>query len=708
MRKITRNITRKITRNLERKITRNLARKITRNTVRNIARNTARNIARNTARNIVRKIMRKKKKLLLLSFLLSAFSFLRKKSACFKRNNIIKLKNISTVNHKKNIYKNKKKYFILYSHGKEFFERVKKLNVLSDVLNIDAYPTSYIKRTIKINDLKNKYEFLKDGERKTDETYVVYGRVIVKRNNGMFLNIQDDTGNVQIYLDENILIHKKISEKDNAYTVRSVTSSMDVHYSNNLFGENSIHLSNEIGNGTVQKDDTNLCNQKDQYKNINGISARKIIDVGDFIAVKGFMRKSLRGEITLHTKEIYVLTKSLLPLPDKHKGMKDVEYKYRKRYLDFLTNKEQKEKIITRFKLIQEIRKILLKKKYIEVDTPILQLLPGGATAKAFETFLKSLNLVLYLRIAPELYLKKLIISGISEKIFELSKCFRNEGLSTIHNPEFTLLEIYKSYSNYKYMIKFAENLIKSLAKKFPSNPRYNIIQQKKKWKKISFIKIIKDYTSINFLNLSFDEAYNEARKLNITFDQTKDHLNWGLVVEEVFKKKVEPYLNNQPVHIFHLPSDTSPLSKTLNKNKKLSERFETYIGKMEIANGYSEEANALVQEKKFFSQYLLKYKINKENINSIEYLSNEKNVNQSNKVSLSPKHLTNDKDTINLSKQNLDNEHHEIDYDYVTALAHGLPPTGGLGIGVDRLCMLFTDSVSIKNVLSFPIIKPN
>lgn len=216
----------------------------------------------------------------------------------------------------------------------------------------------------------------------------------------------------------------------------------------------------------------------------NQIMARKIIELGDFVAVKGFVRKTLRGEITLHVKDIYMLSKSLLPLPDKYKGMKDVEYKYRKRYLDFLTNNDQKDKIKARYDIIQEIRKYLLKRNFLEVDTPILQLIPGGATAKPFETYLKSLNLILYLRISPELFLKKLIISGISEQIFELSKCFRNEGLSSIHNPEFTMLEIYKSYTNYKYMMNFVEKIIKHLFKKFPYPSNINSSNSNTKEKK--------------------------------------------------------------------------------------------------------------------------------------------------------------------------------------------------------------------------------
>ncbi|CRG95687.1 lysine--tRNA ligase, putative [Plasmodium gallinaceum] len=630
--------------------------------------------------------MKKKKKfylLLLLSVLIC------NNSLCFKNN---KLKYFFILKQKSKSSKNSNN-FILHNYGKEFFERVKKLNFLSDTLNIDAYPSSFLKRNIKIYDLKKKYNYLKNGEQDND-TYVIYGRVMIKRNNGMFLNIQDDEDNIQIYLDENITIKKKTDERNDH--IKRKKCNLDNHESNNIL----------MDDASINEKNNSLYDESDKFKNINEVKARKIVEIGDFIAIKGFIRKTLRGEITLHTKEIQILTKSLLPLPDKYKGMQDVEYKYRKRYLDFLTNKEQKEKIITRFKLIQEIRKYLLKRNYLEVDTPMLQLLPGGATAKAFETHLKSLNLNLYLRISPELYLKKLIISGISEKIFELSKCFRNEGLSSIHNPEFTLLEIYKSYSNYKYMIKFAEKLIKKIAKKFNSISDYNLIH--KKWKKISFIKIIKKYTSINFLNLSFDEAYDAAKKLNVTFDQEKSNLNWGLVVEEVFKRKVEPFLGSNPIHIFHLPSDTSSLAKSLNKNKKLSERFETYIGKMEIANGYTEEANPLMQEKKFILQSSLKDKCMNQNINRSTKLDSDKNINQNIHKNNDPKELFNRNSKTQINKQNVKSQNYDIDYDYITALSHGLPPTGGLGIGIDRLCMLCTNSNSIKNILSFSIIKPN
>ncbi|SOV18802.1 lysine--tRNA ligase, putative [Plasmodium gaboni] len=608
------------------------------------------------------------------------------------------------------------KHFSLYNHGKEFHERVKKLHILSDVLNIDAYPSTFIKRNIKIDDLKKKFEHLKDGER-DDKIYVIYGRVTVKRNNGMFMNIQDDEGNIQIYLDESLPIKGKKNDNKKINNNKIEEEPNQYHMNNNTA---SSILSN---NNKTNKNDNVINDQSynEKYETHNNqIMARKIIELGDFVAVKGFVRKTLRGEITLHAKDIYILTKSLLPLPDKYKGMKDVEYKYRKRYLDFLTNNDQKDKIKTRYDIIQEIRKYLLKRNFLEVDTPILQLIPGGATAKPFETYLKSLNLLLYLRISPELFLKKLIVSGISEQIFELSKCFRNEGLSSIHNPEFTMLEIYKSYTSYKYMMNFVEKIIKHLFKKFPylsyMNSSNSNTKEKKnnnmnnKWKKISFIKIIKDYTSINFLKLSFDEAYNEANKLNIHFDQPKEQLNWGLIVEEVFKKKVEPYLPNEPIHIYHLPSDTSPLAKTLTKNTRLSERFETYIGQMEIANGYSEEANALIQEKKFLSQIALKniIKTNEKNIHIPTTSSNDQHKSNHNETHQNIKEVSNKDNTTNIYDENKNSDNNQIDYDYVTALAHGLPPTGGLGIGIDRLCMLFTNTNSIKNIVSFPIIKPH
>ncbi|CZT99879.1 lysine-tRNA ligase [Plasmodium falciparum UGT5.1] len=671
--------------------------------------------------------MKKKKRpyiiLLFLLFPLNiflSFSFIRYNSISFKnnqsnKNNFFFVPNecIGTIcNNRK-----KKKHFSLYNHGKEFHERVKKLHILSDALNIDAYPSSFIKRNIKIDDLKKKFEHLKDGER-DDKIYVIYGRVTVKRNNGMFMNIQDDEGNIQIYLDENLPIKgkKNDNKKINNNKIEEVPNKY--HMENNTVSS-ILSNNNKTNNNDYVINDQSYNEKYETYN--NQIMARKIIELGDFVAVKGFVRKTLRGEITLHVKDIYMLSKSLLPLPDKYKGMKDVEYKYRKRYLDFLTNNDQKDKIKARYDIIQEIRKYLLKRNFLEVDTPILQLIPGGATAKPFETYLKSLNLILYLRISPELFLKKLIVSGISEQIFELSKCFRNEGLSSIHNPEFTMLEIYKSYTNYKYMMNFVEKIIKHLFKKFPypsniNSSNSNTKEKKEnininnKWKKISFIKILKDYTSINFLKLSFDEAYDEANKLNIHFDQPKEQLNWGLIVEEVFKKKVEPYLPHEPIHIYHLPSDTSPLAKTLNKNSRLSERFETYIGQMEIANGYSEEANALIQEKKFLSQFALKnmIKTNEKNMGIPTTFSYDQYKSNHNETDQSIKEVPNKDNTTNIYDENNKSDNNQIDYDYVTALAHGLPPTGGLGIGIDRLCMLFTNTNTIKNIVSFPIIKPH
>ncbi|ANQ10575.1 Lysyl-tRNA synthetase [Plasmodium coatneyi] len=654
----------------------------------------------------------------LWSFLWS-FSLLCNRSSCF-RHGSSEAKGILTIGRKRSYFRNRRKVFTLKNYGKEFSERVKKLNHLSDVLKIDAYPSSFIKRTTKIDQLKKNYEHLKNGEKDDKEKYVIYGRVTVKRNDGMFLNVQDDGGTVQIYVDAHLVLKGGSKSEEKRNDCLEGDEENDQGGKNTCPGvaQNGINSSNDDGNATHGGGSQfALGKEGETAHKENAIKVRKIIEVGDFIAIKGFVRKSQRGEITLHAEEIVLLAKALLPLPDKYKGMKDVEYKYRKRYLDFLINKEEKEKIITRFDLIQEIRKFLLKKKYTEVDTPILQSIAGGASAKPFETFLKNLNLVLYLRIAPELFLKKLIISGISEQIFEFSKCFRNEGLSTIHNPEFTLLEIYKAYSNYKYMITFVERLIKTVSKKFslPSSIDKSLLYEKK-WKRISFMKIVKDYTSVDFLNLPFDQAYNEAKKLNVTFDQGKEHLNWGLVVEEVFKRKVEPFLGNEPVHIYHLPAETSPLAKTLSKNKKLSERFETYIGKMEIANGYSEEANPLMQERKFISQYTLKHKKCEEGSISTtggfappDDASSGDNRGDANQVSTpSGENIPQGHEQISSKMQHMQNVNNQIDYDYVTALAHGLPPTGGLGIGIDRLCMLLTNSSSIKNVLPFPIIKPH
>ncbi|GAB68525.1 lysine-tRNA ligase [Plasmodium cynomolgi strain B] len=474
-----------------------------------------------------------------------SFSLICNRSSCFKHGSG-EAKGVLTIGSKRSGFRNrKKKELTLQSYGKEFSERVKKLNFLSDVLKIDAYPSSFIKRTTKIDDLKSKYGHLKNGEKDDNKKYVIYGRVTVKRNDGMFLNIQDDGGTVQIYIDAHLVLKGGSKSEEKKNDCLESDGENDQGNKNTCPGveQNGVNSRNGDGNATHgEGSQFPLGIQGETPHKANSINVRKIIEVGDFVAIKGFVRKSQRGEITLHAEEIFLLTKSLLPLPDKYKGMKDVEYKYRKRYLDLLINKEEKEKISTRFEVIQEIRKLLLKKKYIEVDTPILQSIPGGASAKPFETFLKSLNLVLYLRIAPELYLKKLIMSGISEQIFEFSKCFRNEGLSTIHNPEFTLLEIYKAYSNYKYMITFVERLIKTVAKKFSfcSSVDKGLLYEKR-WKKISFMKIVKDYTNVNFLNLSFDQAYNEAKKLNVTFDQGKEHLNWGLVVQEVFKRKILP-----------------------------------------------------------------------------------------------------------------------------------------------------------------------
>ena len=380
-------------------------------------------------------------------------------------------------------------------------------------------------------------------------------------------------------------------------------------------------------------------------------------DIGDIVGLSGFVFKTRRGEISVHTKEIKLLSKSFLPLPEKFHGLRDTDTRYRQRYLDLISSPEIKDTFVKRSKIIKEIRKYLDNNGYVEVETPILNVIPGGAAAKPFITHHNTLDIDLFLRIAPELYLKRLIVGGM-DRVYELGRLFRNEGMSTRHNPEFTTIELYEAYADYKKMMEIAENIIRNAAVACCGDTVVDYQGEKidfsKPFERITMIEAVKKYTEVDFSEFvgNDEKAKEYAKKLGI---EIKDTDVWGDILNKAFEEKVEENLV-QPTFVCDYPVEVSPLTKRKKDESHLVERFELFIAKREIANAYSELNDPIDQRKRFEHQMKLR---------------------------------------------------DAGDDDFITALEYGMPPTGGLGMGIDRLAMLLTDSASIRDVIIFPTMKP-
>jgi len=389
----------------------------------------------------------------------------------------------------------------------------------------------------------------------------------------------------------------------------------------------------------------------------------KKYDIGDFVGVKGEVFKTHKGEISIKVKSIIMLAKSLKPLPEKWHGLKDTDLRYRQRYLDLIVNPDVKRTFITRSKIIGAIRRFLDERGFLEVDTPLLNVIPGGATARPFITHHNTLDIDLYLRIAPELYLKRLIVGGM-EKVYELGRMFRNEGISVKHNPEFTMMEVYEAYNDYKGMMELTEELISTVAKEVLGTTKIiyqgNEIDLTPPWDRMTMIEAVKKYTGIDFDTIDSDSEAREAAKgIGIS---PEEGMKKGEILCLIFEEKVEKNLI-QPTFIYDYPVEVSPLTKRKPDKPEFTERFELFTVIGEMANAYSELNDPMDQRQRFLDQVK--------------------------------------------KREAGDDEANMLDEDFLTALEYGMPPTGGLGIGIDRLVMLLTNSASIRDVLLFPTMKP-
>ena len=392
----------------------------------------------------------------------------------------------------------------------------------------------------------------------------------------------------------------------------------------------------------------------------------RLLDIGDIIGVGGRMFRTQTDELTILAQQLDFLAKGLLPLPEKWHGLSDVEIRYRQRYLDLIANPKVREIFIRRGRIISQIREFLESRDYLEVETPMMQPLAGGAKARPFKTFHEALSIPLFLRIAPELYLKRLIVGGF-DRVYELNRNFRNEGVSTQHNPEFTMLEFYQAYSNYQNLMKLTEEMLQTVVQRvtgglevtfngnqidFRSFSRYSMIEAIQKFWNREGAPSAEDLTERARLVSLLQKAGLECA----------EEQSWGKLLESLFEQVVEEHLI-QPTFIYDFPAELSPLSRTRDEDPRFAERFELFVGGLEIANAYSELNDPEEQKRRFETQ--------------VE------------------------------ARVRGDSEAHEMDEDYLKALRYGMPPTAGEGMGIDRLTMVLTDSHSIREVILFPHLRP-
>jgi lysyl-tRNA synthetase class 2 len=466
----------------------------------------------------------------------------------------------------------------------------------------DPFRATKFDKTDTAAGVKEQFAALAAGE-KTDKSVHVAGRIMAIRNDGMFIVILDDTDRLQIFHD-----------------LKSIPPER--------------------------------------------AELLKLLDLGDIIGVSGIVRRTPRGEITVDAAEVKVLAKALEPPPEKFHGLKDVDARFRHREQDLVANPRTREVLRARYKMVAAIRQFLNDRGFLEVETPMLHVIAGGALAKPFATHHNALDMPLYLRIAPELHLKRLVIGGVSEKVFEINRCFRNEGLSPRHNPEFTSIELYQAYVDFTAMIEITEQIIHHVALTLHGTTKVKFGETEldftPPWPRKGMVDLIKEYAKVDFYAFpDADAARAEAQKIGVA---TMPGVTWGQVVEAVFSEKVEHKLI-QPIHVVDLPKEISPLAKAWPDRPQVAQRFETYVNGWEIANAFSELNDPREQRARFMEQAE--------------------------------------------QKRGPDDPPHPIDEDFLKAMALGMPPMGGLGIGLDRLGMLMTDSPSIREVIAFPTMRP-
>lgn len=476
-------------------------------------------------------------------------------------------------------------------------QRRRKVNALWTA-GINPYPNDF-KPTHTASDVVAKYGELTQVDA-PDAEFVLAGRIIARRSFGKaaFIQIQDRSGRIQIYV-----------RKDD--------------------------LSEEV------------------------FAQFESFDIGDIIGVSGFPFRTQKGELSIHARLVRLLVKSLLPLPEKFHGLTDVETRYRQRYVDLIVNPEVREIFIKRSRIVNLIRSFMASRDFLEVETPMMQPIPGGATARPFVTHHNALDMQLFLRVAPELYLKRLVVGGF-ERVFEINRNFRNEGISVRHNPEFTMMEFYQAYATYEDLMDFTEELFCHVAQEVLGTLEFTYqempISFQRPWRRLTVKEAILEYGDIEQKQLEDrDLALAYARSIGL---ELPDEISYGKLIMEIFEEVAEHKLI-QPTFVTAYPTEVSPLSRKNDHNPYIVDRFELMIGGREIANAFSELNDPVDQKERFLAQVA--------------------------------------------EKDKGDEEAHYMDEDYVRALEYGLPPTAGEGIGIDRLVMLLTDAASIRDVILFP-----